>query len=209
MLNKKMTVDSSANNKVNRGVISEHDDAQTDETLLFAYAGGEMPAFELLYSRHKKALFNHLRRQCSNASIAEELAHDVWLAVIKQASSFEPKALFKTWLYRIAHNRLVDYWRKNGHSKQVLLDDLIEKTDLLSVDLGFVSSKDRSVELIEIEQLLSALSSLSAEQTSAVLLKVEGFTCAEIAQITHSKKETVKSRLRYATKHLRLSMEAS
>ena len=197
-----------ANTKINAEAMNEHCDGQTDEALLFAYAGGEMSAFELLYSKYKKPLFNHLRRQCGNASIAEELTHDVWLAVIKQAGSFEPKALFKTWLYRIAHNRLVDYWRKNGHSKQVLLDDLIGKTDLLSVDLGFVSSKDRSVELIEIEQLLSALNSLSTDQTSAVLLKVEGFTHAEIAQITCSKKETVKSRLRYATKHLRLSMEA-
>ena len=218
MLNKKMTTKAVADETKECG------DFQTDEALLLAYANSEIQAFELLYSRHKKPLFNYLRRQCSNISIAEELAHDVWLAVIKQANSFEAKALFKTWLYRIAHNRLVDYWRKNGHSKQVMLDDLTEKTNSQSSGLhGFglhgsgsqspsldsLSSQDRSSEFIEIEQLLNAVTTLSADQTNAVLLKIEGFTHAEIAQITRSKQETVKSRLRYATKHLRLSMEAS
>ena len=223
MLNKKMTTKAIADETKECG------DFQTDEALLLAYANSETQAFELLYSRHKKPLFNYLRRQCSNISIAEELAHDVWLAVIKQANSFEAKALFKTWLYRIAHNRLVDYWRKNGHSQQVLLSDLAEKTNSQSSGLhgsglhgfglhGFgsqspsldsLSSQDRSSEFIEIEQLLNAVTTLSADQTNAVLLKIEGFTHAEIAQITRSKQETVKSRLRYATKHLRLSMEAS
>ena len=223
MLNKKMTTKAIADETKECG------DFQTDEALLLAYANSEIQAFELLYSRHKKPLFNYLRRQCSNISIAEELAHDVWLAVIKQANSFEAKALFKTWLYRIAHNRLVDYWRKNGHSQQVLLDDLAEKTNSQSSgshgsgshgsglhgfgsqspSLDSLSSQDRSSEFIEIEQLLNAVTTLSADQTNAVLLKIEGFTHAEIAQITRSKQETVKSRLRYATKHLRLSMEAS
>jgi len=222
MLNKKMTSNATIN--ATADVTEKSHATQTDEALLLEYASGEMHAFELLYSRHKKPLFNYLRRQCSNSSIAEELAHDVWLAVIKQANTFEPKALFRTWLYRIAHNRLVDHWRKSGHSKQVLFDDLIQTTSLQGLDLQGLglqsldlqnaglenlSSQDRSSEFIEIEQLLNALTTLSAEQTNAVLLKIEGFTYAEIAQITHSKQETVKSRLRYATKHLRLSMEAS
>lgn len=175
-----------------------------DEALLFAYAQGDKSAFEILYSRHKKGLFNHIRRQCSNVSIAEELSHDVWLAVIKQASTFEPKALFKTWLYRIAHNRLVDYWRKNSHSNQVLLDDLSQQQQNLSNH-----AQDRSSELMEIEELFTLLTTLPPEQTSTLLLKIEGFSHAEITQITQTKQETVKSRLRYATKHLRLTMEGS
>ena len=175
-----------------------------DEALLLAYAQGDTNAFEILYSRYKKSLFNHIRRQCSNSSIAEELGHDVWLAVIKQANSFEPKALFKTWLYRIAHNRLVDYWRKNSHSKDVLLDDLFQQQHNISN-----YNEDQSSELIEIEELLNLLNELSAEQTNTLLLKVEGFSHAEIAQITQTKQETVKSRLRYATKHLRLSVRAT
>jgi len=175
-----------------------------DEALLLAYSQGDTNAFETLYSRYKKSLFNYLRRQCSNSSIAEELSHDVWLAVIKQANSFEQKALFKTWLYRIAHNRLVDYWRKNNHAKDVLLEDLFQQQHNISN-----YSEDQSSELIEIEELLNLLNELSAEQTNALLLKVEGFSHAEIAQITQTKQETVKSRLRYATKHLRLSVRAT
>ena len=181
-----------------------------DERLIFSYAKGEMRAFDVLYSRHKQPLFNYLRRQSHNDVISEELSHDVWLAVIKQATLFEVKASFKTWLYTIAHNRLVDYWRKAAVSNQVLFDDLTAQQNALNVDSNLeFSIQDRSLELLEIEQLLSVLTVLSTEQMTALLLKIEGFSQAEIAEITQVKQETVKSRLRYATKRLRLSMEAA
>lgn len=180
--------------------ISSSDSEQrvdTDEVLLRFYAQGDAAAFECLYLRHKKALFSFLRRQCSNTQIAEELSHDVWLAIIKQSNSFQADASFKTWMYRIAHNRLVDYWRKHGRSAQSLLAQ-ISQCEL---------TQDRSSESVEITQLLSQLEQLSDEQTTAMLLKIEGFSQAEIAQITHAKQETVKSRLRYATQRLRVAME--
>ena len=152
------------------------------------------------YTRYKNTLLTHLLRQSSNLSVAEDLAHDVWLGVIKGAASFQPTASFKTWLYRIAHNRLVDHWRKNGHANNALCNELSQVNDDL---------EDRSSELFEIEQLLTLLATLSPEQTTAMLLKIEGFSQAEIANITDSKQETVKSRLRYATQHLRLSVEAN
>jgi len=171
----------------------------TDHVLMFRYAKGDAAAFECLYSRHKVALLTHLNRQCSNRSVAEDLAHDVWLAVIKQSANFQPNAAFKTWLYRIAHNRLVDHWRKNGHVNQAVLNELHEASNGL---------EDQSSKLIEIEELLALLADLSPEQMTAMLLKIEGFSHAEISTITDTKQETVKSRLRYATQHLRLTVEA-
>lgn len=165
-----------------------------------AYAAGNAHAFDELYRRHKRGLFVFLRRQCSNSSVCEELAHDTWLAVINQATSYKSRALFKTWLFRIAHNRLVDHWRKHGSNASVLFEEL---SDSLMVDHAAVDSHMR------INELLSNLESLSAEQTEAILLKIEGFSHAEIADITSTKQETVKSRLRYATKHLRLSIEVT
>jgi len=60
---------------------------------------------------------------------------------------------------------------------------------------------------LQLQDILANLAVLSAEQTEALLLKIEGFSHAEIAEITSAKQETVKSRLRYAAKHLKLSME--
>lgn len=171
-----------------------------DEALMVAYAAGNAQAFEELYRRYKRGLFVFLRRQCTNVAVCEELAHDSWMAIIKQASHYKENAQFKTWLFRIAHNRLVDHWRKHGSSAKVLFEEL---SDSLMVDQVAVDSHMRMTEL------LSSLESLSAEQTEAVLLKIEGFSHVEIADITNTKQETVKSRLRYATKHLRLSIEAT
>ena len=185
-------------------------DDGSDERLIEGYAQGQMRSFELLYSRHKKPLYNYLRRQSNNHEVAEELANDVWLAVIKQASKFEPTVSFKSWLYKIAHNRLVDHWRKHQYSKQVLFDDLLKQQNAINNHSCIeFSSDDRSSELLEIEQLLNSLSVLSTEQVTALLLKIEGFSQAEIANITQTKQETIKSRLRYASKHLRLSLGAS
>lgn len=185
------------NKKTNKKICDQTESGLTDHELLLAFVKGESTAFECLYTRHKTKLLTYLFRQSGNMSIAEDLAHDVWLGVIKSAESVQATASFKTWLYRIAHNRLVDHWRKSGHANKVLLNQLKPSNDDL---------EDRSSELVEVEELLGLLSNLSAEQTNAMLLKIEGFSQAEIAKITGAKQETVKSRLRYATQHLRLSV---
>lgn len=170
-----------------------------DDALLAAYGGGEALAFEVLYRRHKHAVFMFIYRQCDRRAIAEELAHDAWMAVISQGSNFARQSSFKTWLFRIAHNRLVDYWRKYGRHSTVLFEELNDVH----------AAQDHSVsETMELRDLLSNLACLSNEQTQALLLKIEGFSYSEIADITHSKPETVKSRLRYASQHLRMQVEA-
>jgi len=169
----------------------------SDEALLSRYTKGQIGAFDCLYARHKRGVFNFLRRQCHNHAVAEELTHDTWLAVINQAGRYTAQAKFKTWLYRIANNRLVDYWRKYGSSAKVLFEELSDHPSEESLTQG-----------IEIEELRASLKVLSPEQTEALLLKIEGFSHAEIADITNAKPETVKSRLRYATRHLRVAMEA-
>lgn len=171
-----------------------------DEALLAAYGRGKSLAFEVLYQRHKDAVFAFVYRQCSHQQVAEDLVHDAWLAVISQAKSFTPQAAFKTWLYRIAHNRLVDHWRKQGRNAKVLFEELKD------VHASRSNSVSESRELLD---LLASLEALSCAQSEALLLKIEGFSYAEIADITDSKPETVKSRLRYAGQHLRLQLEAA
>lgn len=169
-----------------------------DNALLASYGRGNALAFEVLYQRHKTALFVFLNRQCGNREISEELSHDAWMAVISQATSFQPQAAFKTWLFRIAHNRLVDHWRRHGTNAKVLFEEL---NDVHAAQHSSVS------EARELNDILSNIEKLSGEQTEALLLKIEGFSHAEIADITDSKTETVKSRLRYATQHLRVQVE--
>jgi len=163
-----------------------------EDALMQVYASGDARAFEELYSRHKDGVFSFLRRQCDSHEVCEELAHDTWMAVIKQTLSYQSNsssAQFKTWLYRIAHNRLVDHWRKHGRDANVLFEELNE---VITNDES--TNPQPAVEShLQLEELLSSLATLSPEQTEAILLKIEGFSHAEIAEITSAKQETVKS----------------
>ena len=86
----------------------------TDEQLMLAYAGGDAAAFEALYSRHKGPLFRFVLRSVKAQAQAEELFQEVWMRAIEARARYRPEAKFSTWLYTIAHNRMVDHWRSRG-----------------------------------------------------------------------------------------------
>jgi len=171
----------------------------SDEALMRAYASSDQDAFTQLYERHKRSLYYFILRQTNRQSVCEELVHDVWLAVIRQSAHYQNTAKFKTWLFRIAHNRLVDYWRRQKHRSKLIVVDELDELAVAQCEID---------ESLRLKELSGCLEQLSPEQLSTMLLKVEGFSYAEISDITKTKKETVKSRLRYATKNLKLSLEA-
>ena len=87
---------------------------ESDEHLMLAYAGGDSAAFETLYSRHKGPLYRYVLRSVKGRGEAEELFQDIWMKVVEAASRYAPQAKFTTWLYTVAHHRLVDHWRAKG-----------------------------------------------------------------------------------------------
>jgi RNA polymerase sigma-70 factor (ECF subfamily) len=162
---------------------------KSDESLMLDYGRGDSAAFEVLYMRHKDSLFAFLYRHCPQQAVVEDLAHDAWTAVIRSAPRYQPSAKFRTWLYQIAHNRLVDHWRR-PQPEELLPESVAHEG-------GSAEAQHRAYQLM---QLVLALPS---EQKDAFLLREQGFSYREIAEITATGKETVKSRLRYATASLR------
>src|SRR5688572_32825295 len=86
-----------------------------DDLLMLAWVGGDAAAFELLYGRHRGPLYRFLLRQTRDQALADEFFQDVWQRVIAARAGWKPDAAFSTWLFRIAHNRLNDYWRGLKH----------------------------------------------------------------------------------------------
>ena len=82
-----------------------------DETLMLRYVAGDAAAFALLYARHKDGLWRYLLRGSGNEASTAEMFQDVWAGVVRSRASYQPSARFATWLYRLAHNRLIDHWR--------------------------------------------------------------------------------------------------
>jgi len=90
---------------------------------MLAYAAGDAAAFDMLYARHKGGVYRYLARQCRQSGVADELFQDVWMNLIRARASYAPTAKFTTWLYRLAHNRMIDHFRASGHLTLVSSDD--------------------------------------------------------------------------------------
>jgi RNA polymerase sigma-70 factor (ECF subfamily) len=186
-------------------------DEPEDESLMLAYAGGDAAAFDRLYQRHKGGVYRYLVRQCKSRAIADELFQDIWMNVIRVRASYQPTARFTTWLYTLAHNRLVDHWRANGHVTLVSTDDDEDGATRDAVDALPAARGDDPLVRTEVRalgaRLTDALATLPAAQRDAFLLHQEGgLALADIAALTGVGIETVKSRLRYAVSKLRTEL---
>jgi RNA polymerase sigma factor (sigma-70 family) len=186
------------------------ENSTSDGDLMQAYAAGDARAFETLYDRHALPVWRFVQRNLQDTALADELVQDVWFSVVRQAARYEPRARFRTWLFTIAHHRLVDHWR--SHRPHASLDaetqDGASLADMLAAESGF--GPERQLDSREQAQaLLDALADLPPVQREAFLLQAEGgLSLNDIAAATGVSMETAKSRLRYARARLRETLEA-
>lgn len=182
-----------------------------DEALMLAYARGDAASFERLYARHKGPTYRYLLRHTSNRATADELHQDVWMRVVRARERYRPEARFTTWLYTLARHRLVDHFRSKGGVVAASLDQ--DSADGLPDTPAEepASAADPLARVLDEEsgsRLLAALADVPGLQRDAFLLHVEaGLSLVEIATLTGVPAETVKSRLRYAYRRLRASLE--
>ena len=179
----------------------------SDESLMLAYRDGDAGAFDRLYERHRGGVYRYLLRQCRNAALAEELFQDVWMNLIHARASYEVQAKFSTYLYRIAHNRLMDHFRRRDALVLSLDDEAAAPVDEPVAPSG--AQPEITIEArAQAAQLLALLGKLPEEQREAFVLQQEGgLSVDEIADATGVSRETAKSRLRYALAKLREGMQ--
>ncbi len=173
---------------------------------MLRYKDGDAASFDQLYQRHKGVLYRYMLRQCRNQSIAEELYQDVWMKLINARKNYQVKAKFTTYLFQMAHNRVIDHYRRTQTSTSDCLADSDFDPNLITISANRQPDQRAETEH-KIEHLLRQLENLSSEQREAFLLREDaGMTVDEIAEATGVNPETAKSRLRYAVDKLRKSM---
>jgi RNA polymerase sigma-70 factor (ECF subfamily) len=186
----------------------------TDEALMLAYGRGDATAFERLYARHKGPTYRYLLRHTSERPVADELHQDVWMSVVRARERYAADARFTTWVYTLARHRLIDHWRARRGARFTSLDDegssaMLE--ELAAADRGGTQVDDPLSLTIDAQtgqRLVVALADVPAAQRDAFLLHVEaGLSLEEIARLTGAPAETIKSRLRYAYRRLRTTLE--
>jgi len=181
---------------------------------MLAYARGEAAAFDALYARHKGGVYRYLLRHCGNAGSADEFFQDVWMNVIRVRGSYAPTAKFATWLYTLAHHRVVDHWRATGQATLVSIDDDDDTgAQHAAAALSGARTDEPETRVGNRElasSLAAALATLPPAQRDAFLLQQEaGLSLAEIATLQGVGVETVKSRLRYAVTRLRMELAST
>jgi RNA polymerase sigma-70 factor (ECF subfamily) len=172
-----------------------------DATLMLAYAQGDLAAFEALYARHRGTLYRFLLRACRHSAMADELFQETWSRVIAARERYQPQAKFTTWLLQIAHNLLVDSYRR----KRPTLDGEAGEHAIAQMEAPVQEQPEHALSDFEQRRRLQrAIEQLPDEQRAAVLLRLEQeLSLEEIAEVTGVGRETVKSRLRYAMNKLR------
>lgn len=174
-----------------------------DATLMLRYRKGDVRAFEMLYQRHKGALYRYLQRLCRSQEVANDLFQEVWSKVIASRERYEARAKFTTFLFHIAHNCAIDHFRRAGRP----LEQGAQDVDALANELAGPSHETPDSALAESQlraDFKRALDELPAEQRDVFLLYEEtGLGLEDIGRVTGVAMETAKSRLRYALGKLR------
>jgi RNA polymerase sigma-70 factor (ECF subfamily) len=182
---------------------------------MLAFKSGDARAFEALVRRHRGPVFNFILRFTGNRARAEDLLQEAWLKVVRGAAEYEPKARFTTWVYTIARNLCVDSARKESYRQTESLDAPVGEggaSEGRALGEGVAdggASPERGAYNTRLRPLLErALLALPDEQREVFILReYSGVAFKEIAVVTGTAENTVKSRMRYALEGLRKRLE--
>ena len=178
-----------------------------DAQLMLRYAAGDARAFDELYALHRSGLWRFIRRSVRDAAATDDVFQECWSRVIVNRERYRPTARFATWLYRIAHNCCMDYWRRSTRRqrRESADDDAVAAAS----DDNSAGPLDAAEDDEESDRLATALAQLPDEQRAVFLLYVEGgLSVTEIGEVTGANPETAKSRLRYAVARLKEALGA-
>lgn len=178
---------------------------ENDQDLVQAYIKGDHSAIEVLINRHRSKVYTYILLTIKNQPLAEDIFQETFIKVIQslRAGKYRDNGRFLSWVIRIAHNLIIDYFRKEKQMNSVSNDDT-------EVDL-FNSKKlsdDNIEEIIVNNQIKSEIRSLINElpddQREVVLLRHYGeLSFKEIADQTGVSINTALGRMRYALINLR------
>jgi len=179
----------------------------SDEDLMLRFSDGDAAAFDALYARHRGGVFRYLLRHCRNPATAEELFQDIWMNLVQARGRYRVQAKFTTYLYTLAHNRLMDHFRRTKGLELVSLDSEVDDPPELAASA--TAQPERATQSREqARRLIELVATLPAAQRQVFLLHEEGgLGLKEIAAVTGANQEAVKSRLRYALAKLREGMK--
>ncbi len=183
----------------------------TDIELMMRVKNGSKSAFNILVKRYQKRLINFFYRNLWDRDLSEDLAQEVFIRLYRSAKNYVPHSKFTTFIYRIAKNLLIDYYRQKKSKPRPSSiftpgsadDDNFKVLDTLPSDAKAPDAQMQSLELGE--AIKKAIDDLPEDQKQVFILgELEGFAYQEISDILQIPIGTVKSRMHAAFMKLRV-----
>jgi RNA polymerase sigma-70 factor (ECF subfamily) len=175
-------------------------DRRAVEALVKKAQQGDSPSFGELYERYYDQIFRYVSFKCGNASEAEDITGEVFLKMLESIQSFKWQGHpFTSWLYRIAHNLVVDHFRKKGRRRTVPIDNAMGRAGVTASDL-----EHRAEVSITIAEVSTAMENLTDLQREVIALRfASGLSVAETAAVVGKKDNAVKALQHAGLKKLR------
>lgn len=168
---------------------------------------GSMDAFEELVRQYERKVYSIAYRMTGNHEDACDLAQEAFLRVYRNIATFRGKAMFSTWLYRIATNVCLDELRRRRRYRADSLDEPVATAngEMAREMANHTEGPDGALERKEMQRVIrEAVGELSPDHRMVVTLRdFEGFSYEEIAGVLNCSLGTVKSRLSRARHELK------
>ncbi len=172
----------------------------SEEYLVQQAVSGNKEAFTQLYDRHFDRIYRYIYIKVRNQSEAEDLTQDVFMKALEAISSYKWRDLpFTSWLFRIAHNRVIDHVRKTSREKRASLDEAHAAS---AEDPVHIAEQE-----IEAQRLRATLERLPQAQREVAMLRfVAQLSIAEVAKMLGKSEGTIKALQFNATASLRKAL---
>ena len=175
---------------------------QDEQNLVYQAQRGDKEAFAQLYESYFDKIYRYIVLKMGNKVEAEDMTQQVFLNALQSISSFKWKGVpFSAWLFRIAHNLVVDYWRKE------------KKWDTTSLDDSLASGSNPQLmaeRRLSIEQVISATKRLTKAQREVISLRFAAeLSIAEVAKVMGKSEGAVKALQHSALVALRKSLSVT
>lgn len=177
---------------------------KSDKDLVINYLKGDNNSFEFLLNRHKNKVFSYIISKVKNRDLAEDIFQDTFVKVINslQKGKYNEEGKFLPWIMRIAHNLIIDYFRKSNKMKNIRSTDDFNIFDILNN--GARSQEEEMIRKRIHSDLNLLIELLPIEQMDVIKLRYfEDKSFKEIAELTNVSINTALGRMRYALINLR------
>lgn len=184
----------------------------SDKSLVSAYISGSEEAFEQLLKRHKSNVFHYVLSKVKDRELADDIFQDTFIKVIKtlKAGNYNEEGKFLPWVLRIAHNLVVDHFRKTSKVRMISeSSSFSEEFNIFSV----LAQEDRNVEQAiskeELEsQIVNVMESLPETQKEILYMRIfQDMSFKDISEAKDISINTALGRMRYALINMRKLIE--